>query len=145
MARHKKAKIQHQEPPVQIQEPPIESPGDCLARIDEEMAAMAKKRERLAARLREEEAEAQRARDEAEHQARCFWPEGKAAPTYHVKLRRQFHPCPACGRVLLDSGSQAVVCTCSPGEVAWLKCRACDHRWKLPACEPPEIHSVGQA
>jgi len=139
MAKRRKSNVQYHEPPIQTQEPPIETPGEYLARMDEELAAMAKKREQVAAQLQEQEAEEQRARDIAEHDARCFWPEDKPLPTRYPKIRRQFQPCPRCRRVLLDSGSQAVVCLHGGEDMVYLKCRACDHTWKMVVCDPPEI------
>lgn len=68
--------------------------------------------------------------------ARHFWPEDKPLPTHH-QMRRQ-HPCPKCRRVLTETGSQATVCTSVPGFVAYYRCRACAHRFKLPVSSPQE-------
>jgi len=60
-----------------------------------------------------------------------FLPEGEALPTEHRMIRP--HPCQACRRVYLDHMSQAVVVRTVFSGVAYLECRACDHRFKLPA------------
>jgi len=62
---------------------------------------------------------------------RRYWPRGKRMPRVIKKRRRELVPCPNCRRVLLDDMGQAVVCTSSGDDVAWFRCRACEHRFKL--------------
>lgn len=62
-----------------------------------------------------------------------FWPPGKAMPSRYA--RQEALPCPACRRVHLDTLSRAVACMATqpspaPG-MAYFRCRACEHRWKL--------------
>lgn len=68
-----------------------------------------------------------------------FAPEGYVDPGAYVRLRTRL-ACPECDRVLTDGGSQAVVlrATSGPGrggDIAYLGCRACEHRWQLPIQE----------
>lgn len=62
---------------------------------------------------------------------RRFWPEDTPMPETWVKVRRAL-PCRKCRRVLLDDNGQAVVCISSANQLAWFRCRACGHRFKLP-------------
>lgn len=64
-----------------------------------------------------------------------FWPEDRPMPTRYVKSRARLIPCPSCRRLLLDDMGQAVVTTSSGRDVAWLRCRACQHRFSLPVEE----------
>lgn len=61
-----------------------------------------------------------------------FWPLGKAYPSRYV---RQQIPCPRCRRLHLDNLSQAACCIATqptpPPGVAYFRCRACEHRFKL--------------
>ena len=61
-----------------------------------------------------------------------FWPPGKAYPSRYV---RQQIPCPRCRRLHLDNLSQAACCIATqptpPPGVAYFRCRACEHRFKL--------------
>lgn len=61
-----------------------------------------------------------------------FYPKGKALPGTYIKRRV---PCPNCRRLLLDDRGQAVVTQSIQGDLAYLRCRACGHRWKLPVEE----------
>lgn len=58
-----------------------------------------------------------------------FWPKGQPTPTSYI--RRQPIPCPRCLRLRLDDGSQSVSCTSTGQDVAFFRCKACEHRWKL--------------
>jgi hypothetical protein len=71
-----------------------------------------------------------------ERTPKTFWPPGEPMPTHYVRRR---NPCPnaQCRRVLLDSLSQSVVITTSFDGVAYLRCRSCDHRWKMPIKDHP--------
>lgn len=60
-----------------------------------------------------------------------FWPKDQPTPNSYIKARRQPIPCPRCLRLLLDDGGQAISCTSSGRDVAFFRCRACGHRWKL--------------
>ena len=60
-----------------------------------------------------------------------FWPEGRAMPET-FKVRRPI-PCPACRMVSLPSTSQAVVIRTVNKGVAYLRCRGCDHQFKMRA------------
>lgn len=64
-----------------------------------------------------------------------FWPAGQDMPTRWIKLSRRRLPCPKCRRLFLDDGGQAVGCLSSGGEVAYFRCRACDHTFALPVVE----------
>lgn len=59
-----------------------------------------------------------------------LWPADKPLPEYHVKRRPM--PCPACRRVYLDNGGQAVACMSSREDTAWFRCRDCGHRFEMP-------------
>lgn len=59
-----------------------------------------------------------------------YWPEGKPMPTSIVKPKPV--PCPACRRVRLDTMAQACIIRIYEGGVCYLRCRACQHRFKLP-------------
>lgn len=57
-------------------------------------------------------------------------PEGHAI---RLEYRRSVVPaCPACRRILLDSGSQAVLVQSIHNEIAYMRCRAegCEHQFK---------------
>jgi hypothetical protein len=63
------------------------------------------------------------------------WPEDQPLPEFHDAARVQ--PCPACRRLRLQDGGQAVAVSTSgyAGEnprLAHYRCRACGHRWCLP-------------
>lgn len=59
---------------------------------------------------------------------RYHWPEGKPMPDTYSK---NIQPCPNCRRVLLDNMGQAVVLRSTRDGLAYFRCRACGHRWKL--------------
>ena len=61
-----------------------------------------------------------------------FWPAWEPLPTEWRKARRQRPACPRCRRLQLDDGGQAVVVMSSGGDVAFFRCKACEHRWQLP-------------
>ena len=61
---------------------------------------------------------------------RTRWPDAHPMPAHYI--RRQVLPCPACRRVLLDSGRQAVCCRSTGAQIVHLYCHACGHTWKLP-------------
>ena len=61
-----------------------------------------------------------------------FWPEGEPLPEIWVKVRARSLPCPACRRVRLPNGGQAVACQGSGDLMAYFRCRSCGHRWGLP-------------
>jgi DNA-directed RNA polymerase subunit RPC12/RpoP len=62
---------------------------------------------------------------------REFWPEGKPMPKKYKK--RAPIPCPRCSRVLLPNLGQAVVAEGGiTKDFAYLRCKACKHRWTLP-------------
>lgn len=61
-----------------------------------------------------------------------YWPEHEPLPVVWMKARRQrLLPCPKCKRVTLDNMGQAAACTHSGNGLAYFRCRACGHRWKL--------------
>lgn len=66
---------------------------------------------------------------------RRFWPSDQPLPTHYVKARRRLLPCPACRRIGLENGGQAVVCTSSGHDVAAFRCKACGHTWQMPVRE----------
>ena len=70
-------------------------------------------------------------REEDAPNDRRFWPKGKERPKCWRKSGRQLLPCPNCNRVLLDDLGQAVVCSHSRDRLAYFRCKACGHRWKL--------------
>ena len=98
--------VDHHDPPIEHLEPPVETP---------------------AGRKRAKRKRKPRARRKGIDPA-CLWPRGKALPTVY---RRHAVPCPKCRRVLLDNRSQAVVVCTTGGGLAYLRCRACGHRFKL--------------
>ncbi len=61
-----------------------------------------------------------------------FWPEKAKLPQVYRKPRRELLPCEKCRRVYLDDLKQAVECRSSGGDIAWFRCKACGHTWKLP-------------
>ena len=61
-----------------------------------------------------------------------FWGERPLPQKYS---RRQARVCPKCNRILLDSMSQAVICCSISKGIAYLLCRECKHRWKLPVAD----------
>lgn len=58
-----------------------------------------------------------------------YWPDDKPLPTSVVKPRPV--PCPACRRVRLDTGSPAAIVRTYKGGVCYMRCRACEHRFKM--------------
>jgi len=62
-----------------------------------------------------------------------YWPEGQDTPEppTHYRVRRTY-PCPSCKRVQTDHASQAVICEGLHHGLAYLRCRCCGHRYKLP-------------
>jgi len=59
-----------------------------------------------------------------------IWPPSVEHPgRWHV---RRPVPCPECKRLMLNGHTQAVINIGNVGEVAHLKCRGCDHTFKLP-------------
>lgn len=60
---------------------------------------------------------------------RRFWPADKPLPTVYA---RPPIPCERCRRVLADDMGRAVIVVSRPAGLAWLRCRCCRHRWKLP-------------
>jgi ribosome modulation factor len=59
-----------------------------------------------------------------------FWPKDKALPDSYTKPRPV--PCPSCRRTTLPTTSQAVIVRVIAHSVAYLMCRGCGHRFKLP-------------
>lgn len=51
------------------------------------------------------------------------------------KPQKALVPCPECRRLQLDSGSQACVSNGDHGGVAFMRCRACNHTFKVPVKE----------
>jgi DNA-directed RNA polymerase subunit M/transcription elongation factor TFIIS len=70
-----------------------------------------------------------RTADESHRADRRYWPVGDPLPAYYQ--RRQILPCPKCRRIRMSSGGQATVATGLTETVAYLRCRACKHTWKL--------------
>lgn len=64
-----------------------------------------------------------------ERRARSFWDTTKPFPTHYT--RRQYFPCPKCTRILRDDLSQAAICVSMQKGIAYMRCRACGHTWKL--------------
>jgi len=65
------------------------------------------------------------------HAASFVWPEGQPLPGFYLKP--QPVPCSRCRRLRLDDGAQAVILlSISCQEVAYLRCKACGHRFALP-------------
>lgn len=62
---------------------------------------------------------------------RRFRPEGEPPPTEYIKAQRQILSCPQCRRERLDNGGQAVECKSSGTDLAYFRCKVCDHQWKL--------------
>jgi len=61
------------------------------------------------------------------------WPDGLSFPGAYRKPHPL--PCPSCRRLRLDDMAQAVICVNSgldDGDVAYFRCKACSHRFKLP-------------
>lgn len=58
------------------------------------------------------------------------WPDGRPFPEFY--RRPQVHPCPGCRHVYLKRGQQAVVVESLHNGVAYMWCRGCQHRFKLP-------------
>lgn len=69
---------------------------------------------------------------------RRFWPPDQPLPAVWLKLQMRANPCPKCRRVLMDHGGQAVQCLSSGPELAWFRCKACSHVFKLP------VHTVAE-
>ena len=69
-----------------------------------------------------------------EHRSK-LWPAGKPLPGVYRKPSREVLPCPRCLRVLLDNNGQAVGCVSSGSTLAFFRCKACGHTWKLPVRE----------
>ena len=65
-----------------------------------------------------------------ERDDRYVWPDGKPLPATYLKLRPL--PCPKCRRVRMDDMGQAVSTRAVNTGVAYLRCRICEHTWKLP-------------
>lgn len=71
-------------------------------------------------------------------------PRWYAAPGADVSqpvYRPPFSPlvaCPSCRRIRLDHGSQACLVDGIHGGVAYMRCRACNHRFKAPILPGPE-------
>lgn len=59
-----------------------------------------------------------------------FWPKGTPLPQAYRKPRP--HPCPQCLAVTIDGFRKAVLLLQICGAVAYLRCRACEHRFRLP-------------
>jgi len=68
-----------------------------------------------------------------ERKKRAFLAIGEALPKAY--RRRAAIPCPSCRRKLLDNGSQAVLAVSVKADLAFLRCKGCGHRWKLPVVE----------
>ena len=62
---------------------------------------------------------------------RMFAPSGAELPKAWIKQSKPILHCPRCMRRLLDTMTQAVVCESSRSDVAWFRCKACGHRFKL--------------
>lgn len=63
---------------------------------------------------------------------RIYWPEDKPMPDYYGRPKeRRLFPCPNCRRVLLDNLSQAVICRQTTDDFAYMRCKACGHKWKM--------------
>lgn len=57
-----------------------------------------------------------------------YWPPDQPLPTAYVRQRL---PCPTCRCVTTDDGGQAAVLRSTAADLAYLRCRACGHKWKL--------------
>ena len=57
-----------------------------------------------------------------------FWPEEKPMPDTYLQHRL---PCPNCRRLRLTDGGRAARCKAIAHGVAYLRCAACGHEWKL--------------
>lgn len=85
--------------------------------------------------IRAKEAE-RRAREvqEAEmkrRQALLFWPAGKDLPTVHRVRRRELVPCPNCRRMRLDDTGTAIEPCGTKDAIAYFRCKACGHRFRM--------------
>lgn len=60
--------------------------------------------------------------------ARRFWPKDTPHPEKYIG---RMQPCAECNRVLLDTGSQAVLVKATREDLVYLRCRACDCQWKM--------------
>lgn len=128
--------VEHREPIVVTPEAPeiSERGGDdvvpnVIAELGRSLDFI--KRHGLLAAYKAESVNLDRAPDAPHKHQSKFWPEGQATPTSYIKARRQVVPCPRCRRLLLDNGAQSTACTSSGHDVAFFRCRACGHRWKL--------------
>lgn len=65
-----------------------------------------------------------------------LWPAGKPFPTHYRRPQTTVIPCERCRAVLGPSGSQAVVVDGRKGGTAYLWCRVCGFRFKLPETGP---------
>jgi hypothetical protein len=129
-----------QEPPLQRQELPrlsrrdVEdmSEEDLQAEVDRRMAAetQTQRAAQAAEELGRRRAAAERTAREQQQRAQQFWPDGEDLPDHYI--RRRLQPCPECRRVLTAAGGQAVVCTASRNDEAYLRCKSCGHSWAMP-------------
>lgn len=44
---------------------------------------------------------------------------------------KRLRACPKCGKTQIATGSRAVVCMSSGNDIAYFRCRDCEHRWKV--------------
>ena len=74
---------------------------------------------------------------EPERDRSIEWPEDVPMPT---AWRRDYHPCPKCRRIIrVDEHGvkrQVVRCSSTKGTIAYLRCTACGHAWKMPRRSP---------
>jgi len=60
---------------------------------------------------------------------RRYWPHDMPLPEVY---QRQRIPCPECRRLHLDDGwTQAVVAMSVRSDLAYFRCRGCEHRFKM--------------
>lgn len=107
MAKQRRTEIQHHEPPVEHREPPVVE--------------------------RAPEAAPPPVPPPADDWR--FWPVGKPIPTGY--RRPGILPCPSCKRLRRDDRSQAVVLVRGGEgtEPAYMRCRLCGHRFKVPVIQ----------
>jgi len=66
------------------------------------------------------------------HIPEYYWPPDVKRPTHWLRMPAPV-PCERCDRKLTDHASQAVTCKGGiKGGVAYLECRVCGHRFKMP-------------
>lgn len=125
------------EPAIETQPPPI---GETAVSIRERLRKLLEKQSdnqqeiaALRARLCQIEAREAPAQREAELKEQQFWPDGQAFPQHYIKRRPQ--PCRKCRRMLLRSGSQAVVVTSAGKDIAFFRCKGCGHTFQMPVQE----------